>query len=148
MNGQRIEPPTDLRPTTIVGMRFLFSREGQVWRSGEDGKPKGAPIPWLPLRSAQNDAKKDPALRVPRWVAGKLVLPPETLPLVFEEEGVRMVRFVHGWKMLRGRFAADPIPLHGDEATGWVAVRGQEGLLVFHAPSFAFGMFGKEREAR
>jgi hypothetical protein len=147
MNGQRIEPPTDLRPTTIVGTRFLFSRDGQVWRSGDDGKPKGAPIPWQSLRSAQQDAKRDPALRVPRWVGGKLA-PPEILPLVFEEEGVRMVRFVHGWKMLRARMVGDPIPLHGDEATGWVAVRGQEGLLVFHAPSVAFGMFVKEREAR
>jgi hypothetical protein len=148
VSGQRIEPPTELRPSKVVGVALLFSREGQVWRDGGDGKPKGPPIPWQPLQIAQQQAKRDPQLRrAYRDERGRLVHG-SPVPLVFDQDGQRFVRFVHGWRMLRGHFVPDPIPLHGDEHAGWVSVRGEEGLLVFHAPSVALGLFENKRDAR
>lgn len=148
MNGQRIEPPTELLPSKVGGVALLFSREGHVWRDGGEGKPKGPPIPWLPLNLAQQQAKRDPLLRrAYRDEKGRLVHG-SPLPLVFNQDGRRFVRFVHGWRQERGRIMSDPIPLHGDEHDGWVSVRGEEGLLVFHAPSVAFGLFENKRDAR
>lgn len=147
MNGQRIEPPTELRPSKVGGVALLFSREGQVWRDGGDGKPKGPPIPWVSLVCALRDAKHDPSFREPRWVGGKPVTP-AVRPLVFEQDGRRFVHVAHGWRGLRAHIVPDPIPLHGDEKSGWVEVNGQDGLLVFHAPSVAFGLFENKRDAR
>ena len=148
MNGQRIDPPMELRPSRVVGVALLFSREGHVWRDGGDGKPKGPTIPWLPLQIAQQQSKRDAQLRRAYRDERNRLVHGSPVPLVFEQDGRRFVRFVHGWRGLRAHIVPDPIPLHGDEKSGWVEVNGQDGLLVFHAPSVAFGLFENKRDAR
>lgn len=141
----------------IGSLRLFLGRDGRVWREGSDGKPTGEPMPWQSLRQAQAFAKRDAGLRqatVDPWrrdERGKpKVLKQPSLPLVFDEDGVRMVRFVCGMPkqtmLARSRIMPDPIPLRGDESQGWVVVfDARDGLTVFHAPSLAYQQFANTR---
>jgi hypothetical protein len=146
MSKQTTKPSDGLVPWTYGGHRFLLSPEGEVWHE-IDGKPSGKPLASLSLKQAQAQAKRDPSLRRatldhtrPREDGRPGLRKEPPLPLVFEEAGIRQVRFVCGMpKGSGGRVVPDPIPLHGDETTRWVLVSSdRDGLLLFHAPSVAY----------
>lgn len=155
--AEQHDDANDARLCQIGSLRLFLRRDGRVWREGSDGKPTGAPIPWQSLRQAQAIAKRDPSLRQattdPRRFdeRGKpKVLKQPSLPLVFDEDGVRMVRFVCGMPkqtmVPSGRMMPDPIPLRGDESEGWVVVfDARDGRLCFHAPSLAYQQFANTR---
>lgn len=138
---------------------YLVSREGRVWRSrvGKGGAlVRARKVEWVTLEAAQQDAKRDPQLRRPSVVPDRVgeggrpaVLFGSPLPLVFEEDGRWLVRFVQPMPSAPTesntptRRVFDPIPLHGDRSTGWVKLRDdREGLVVLHAPSLAAQLFG------
>ena len=148
MSKQTTKPSDGLVPWTYGGHRFLLSPEGEVWHE-IDGKPSGKPLASLSLKQAQSQAKRDASLRrrivnphkptehgLPRVESRESRS--ASLPLVFDQDGLRKVRFVCAMVKVQGRLMPDPRPLHGDEATGWALVfSDREGLLVFHAPSVA-----------
>lgn len=144
------------RRVQVGSLRLFLGRDGRVWREGSDGKP-GKPYPWQSLREAQAFAKRDAGLRQATdhpWRRDERgnpkVLKQPPLSLVFDEDGVRMVRFVCGMPkqtmMPRARMMPDPIPLRGDESHGWVVVfDARDGRLCFHAPSLAYQQFANTR---
>jgi len=143
---------------------LLVSREGQVWKAntGKHGAlVRGREVVRVPLRAAEQDAKHDPQLRRPTVLPDRVgeggrrvVSHGSPLPLVFEEDGRWLVRFVQPMPSAPTesntptRKVFDPIPLHGDGSTGWVKFRDdREGLVVLHAPSLAAQLFGISAQA-
>jgi hypothetical protein len=143
---------------------LLVSREGRVWHAntGKGGAlARGRELTRVLLRDAEQDAKRDPQLRRPtaspdRVGEGgrRVVSYGSPLPLVFEEDGRWLVRFVQPMPSAPTesntpcRKVFDPIPLHSDRSTGWVKLRDDgEGLVVLHAPSLAAQLFGISAQA-
>jgi hypothetical protein len=143
---------------------LLVSREGRVWKAnaGKGGALVcGHELAYVPLGAAEQDAKRDVQLRRPtvlpdrvRSNGRRVVGYGSPLPLVFEEDGRWLVRFVQPMPSAPTesntptRRVFDPIPLHGDRSTGWVKLRDdREGLLVLHAPSLAAQLFGISAQA-
>ncbi len=143
---------------------LLVSREGRVWRAvrGKGGAlVRGGELTRVPLGDAEQDAKRDPQLRRPTVLPDRVgeggrpvVSHGSPLPLVFEEDGRWLVRFVQPMPSAPTesntptRKVFDPIPLHGDGSTGWVKFRDdREGLVVLHAPSLAAQLFGISAQA-
>jgi hypothetical protein len=136
---------------------LLVSREGRVWHANTSkggALVRGRELKRVPLRDAEQDAKHDPQLRRPTVLPDRVVSHGSPLPLVFEEDGRWLVRFVQPMPSAPTesntptRRVFDPIPLHGDRSTGWVKLRDdREGLVVLHAPSLAAQLFGISAQA-
>jgi hypothetical protein len=164
MQRQHEDSEDQLRRWRYGSGVYLVSREGRVWRScvGKGGAlVRARKVEWVTLEAAQQDAKRDPQLRRPSVVPDRVgeggrrvVSHGSPLPLVFEEDGRWLVRFVQPMPSLPTesntptRKTEDPIPLHGDRSTGWVKLRDdREGLVVLHAPSLAAKLFGISAQA-
>ena len=139
--------PDDLRPF----LDYLMAEDGRLWLVHR-GKPHGEPLAFVSLAVARQAAKVDPGRRnAIRTDDGRVQHGPPP-HLVFDAGGRRWVHAAQGLDPAapgdggRSSLVPEPIPLRGDERTGWVKLsRKGAGTLVVHAPSVAAELFARTR---